>query len=81
MVDEQVWADMRDRLMRLPVKTLKKLAKDEEITLDYAAARKDTLVGEIVAQRRARVLQVRENAKAGKGTPWRIYRSVSDMPY
>lgn len=80
-MEEKIWDDMRERLMRLPMKTLKKLAKDEHITLGYAASRKDTLVGEIVAQRRHRTMQVREDAKAGKGTPWRIYSSDNSMPY
>ena len=38
-------------------KQLRQLAKDEGITLGYAASRKDTAVGEIVSQRRGRALR------------------------
>ena len=46
-MDEGVWDDMRERLMRLTTKQLRQLAKDEGISLGYAASRKDAAVAEI----------------------------------
>ena len=56
-MDEGVWDDMRERLMRLTTKQLRQLAKDEGISLGYAASRKDTAVAEIVSQRRHRAIR------------------------
>ncbi len=56
-MNEAIWDEMRERLMGLTTKQLRQLAKDEGITLGYAASRKDTAVGEIVSQRRARALR------------------------
>lgn len=73
---EQEWIDMRERLMGLSMKQLKQIAKDEHITLGYAASRKDSTVAEIVAQRRGRALDI----DAGENVhPWRKYRSVKGM--
>ena len=54
---ELVWDEMRERLMGLTLKQLKQVARDEGITLGYAASRKDTTVAEIVSQRRSRALR------------------------
>lgn len=56
-MDEGVWEDMRERLMGLTLRQLKQLAKDEGISLGYAASRKDSAVAEIVTQRRHRALR------------------------
>ena len=56
-MSEAIWDEMRERLMGLTTKQLRQLAKDEGITLGYAASRKDTAVGEIVSQRRCRALR------------------------
>ena len=53
---EEVWDEMRERLMRLTTKQLRQIARDEGIALGYAASRKDTTVAEIVSQRRHRAL-------------------------
>lgn len=75
--DPAIWEDMRQRLMKLTTKQLKQIARDEHITLGYAASRKDTLVGEIVSQRRCRVRE----AQADPDThPWRKWNSVERMP-
>ena len=74
---EKVWADMRERLMKLTLKQLKQIAKDEGITLGYAGSRKDTCAAEIVAQRRHRALSG-EKFEAHK-SPWRKWRSVEKM--
>lgn len=68
---------MRECLMKLTLKQLKALARDEGIALGYAGSRKDTCVAEIVAQRRNRALsgEKREQHK----TPWRKWRSVEKM--
>lgn len=76
MRDVKTWDDMRERLMRLTMKQLKQIAKDEHIALGYAASRKDSTVAEIVAQRRTRAL----DTDAGENVhPWRRYRSVERM--
>lgn len=54
---EEVWDEMRERLMGLTAKQLRQLAKDEGICLGYDASRKDTTVAEIVSQRRHRALR------------------------
>lgn len=73
---EQEWIDMRERLMRLSMKQLKQIAKDEHVTLGYAAARKDSTAAEIVSHRRHRAL----NPDAGENIhPWRKFRSVERM--
>lgn len=73
---EQEWRDMRERLMGLSMKQLKQIAKDEHITLGYAASRKDTTAAEIVSQRRSRAL----DAEACENIhPWRKFRSVERM--
>ena len=56
-MNESVWEDMRERLMGLTLKQLRQLAKDEGISLGYAASRKDSAVAEIVTQRRHRALR------------------------
>ena len=56
-MNEAIWDEMRERLMSLTTKQLRQLAKDEGITLGYAASRKDTTVGEIVSHRRSRALR------------------------
>ena len=54
---EEVWDEMRERLMRLTTTQLRQIARDEGIALGYAASRKDTTVAEIVSQRRHRALR------------------------
>lgn len=56
-MNEGIWDDMRERLMGLTTKQLRQLAKDEGISLGYAASRKDSAVAEIVTQRRHRALR------------------------
>ena len=56
-MSEDIWDDMRERLMGLTAKQLRQLAREEGITLGYAASRKDTAVAEIVSQRRSRALR------------------------
>ena len=56
-MSEAIWEDMRERLMGLTTKQLRQIARDEGITLGYAASRKDTTVAEIVSQRRSRALR------------------------
>lgn len=73
---EKEWVEMRERLMRLSMKQLKQIAKDEHIALGYAASRKDSTVAEIVAQRRSRTLDIEAGEKVH---PWRRYRSVERM--
>lgn len=67
------WDAVHNELMGMTLKELAALAKDEGIALGYARYRKDTCVGEIVAQMRYRelngILPVKEH-------PWRKYRSV-----
>ena len=52
---ERVWSDMRERLMKLTMKQLKQIARDEKIALGYDASRKDTCGGAIVSARRHRI--------------------------
>ena len=54
MADE--YEAMRESLMRLTVKELRGIARDEGICLGYAGANKRSMVGEIVGQRRYRRL-------------------------
>ncbi len=54
---EDVWEDMRVRLMGLTTKQLRQIARDEGICLGYDASRKDTTVGAIVSARRHRALR------------------------
>ena len=54
---EEAWDEMRERLMGLTTKQLRQIARDEGISLGYAASRKDTTVAEIVSQRRHRALR------------------------
>lgn len=56
-MNEGIWEDMRERLMGLTTKQLRQTARDEGISLGYAASRKDTAVAEIVTQRRHRALR------------------------
>ena len=56
-MDEDVWEDMRERLMGLTTKQLRQIARDEGISLGYDASRKDTTVGAIVSARRHRALR------------------------
>ena len=74
--DPSIWEDMRERLMRLTLKQLKKLAKDEHVTLGYGACRKDTCVGAIVSARRNRSLSQRKDPNTH---PWRRWNSVNTM--
>ena len=67
-MNEAKWEEMRAELMGLTLKELKAIARDERISLGYAASRKDTCAGEIVAQRRYR--EVAGIAPA-KEHPWR----------
>lgn len=62
------WDEMRDQLMKLSIKELKAIAKEEGVCLGYAASRKDSTVGEIVAYRR--YTEQHGEAKA-KVHPWR----------
>ena len=50
------WVEMREQLMKLTVKQLKQIARDEGIALGYDASRKGTTVAEIVGQRRYRAM-------------------------
>lgn len=70
------WEAMRERLMGLTLKQLRQTARDEGITLGYAASRKDTCVGAIVSARRARA---RANETDKGAHPWRKWRSVKTM--
>lgn len=56
-VSEDIWEDMRERLMGLTTKQLRQIARDEGISLGYAASRKDATVAEIVSQRRHRAIR------------------------
>lgn len=75
--DPSVWEDMRQRLMGLTVKQLKQIAKDEGISLGYAASRKDSMVGEIVTARRHRIL---ERNRGESYHSWRKWNSLNIMP-
>ena len=55
-MSEQIWDEMRERLMGLTTKQLKQIARDEHICLGYDASRKDTTVGAIVSARRHRAM-------------------------
>ena len=74
---ERAWSDMRERLMKLPMKQLKQIARDEKITLGYDASRKDTCVGAIVSARRHRIHEL--EADSEHIHPWRRYHSVNNM--
>lgn len=76
---EEVWDEMRERLMGLTTKQLRQIARDEGISLGYAASRKDTTVAEIVSQRRSRALRgevVTTGEKADGGDWCREYGSI-----
>lgn len=75
--DQQVWADMRERLMKLTLKQLKQLAKDEQISLGYDASRKDTCVGAIVSARRHRTKEMGADPATH---PWRRWGSLNAIP-
>lgn len=78
-MNEDVWEEMRERLMGLTTKQLRQIAKDEGITLGYAASRKDSTVAEIVSQRRSRVLRGEVVTTGGdtNGNDWcREYGSI-----
>lgn len=75
--DPSIWEDMRERLMGLTVKQLKRLAKDEHISLGYDAYRKDSLVGNIVSTRRHRCIEYNADPKTH---PWRKWNSLNNMP-
>ena len=75
--DPTVWEDMRERLMRLTLKQLKQIAKDEHICLGYGGSRKDTCVGAIVSARRHRCIELSADPSTH---PWRKWSSVSKMP-
>ena len=78
-MNEEVWEEMRERLTRLTLKQLKQVARDEGITLGYAASRKDTTVAEIVSQRRSRAIRGEVVTTGGEpnGNDWcREYGSI-----
>lgn len=78
-MNEEVWEEMRERLTRLTLKRLKQVARDEGITLGYAASRKDTTVAEIVSQRRIRAIRGEAVTTGGEtnGNDWcREYGSI-----
>lgn len=79
---EAEWEQMRERLMKLTLRQLKQIAKDEGVCLGYAACRKDTTVSEIVGQRRHRARSgevVTTGAKAN-GNDWcRQFGSIRAM--
>lgn len=56
-MSDDIWEDMRERLMGLTTKQLRQIARDEGICLGYDASRKDTTVGAIVSARRHRALR------------------------
>lgn len=60
MSDESAWEAMREALMGLRVSDLRRMARDEHITLGYAAGSKAGMVDEIVSQRRYRALHPEE---------------------
>lgn len=72
-IQREIWENMRRRLMQLTVTQLRQIAKDESITLGYAASRKDTLVDEIVAQRRYRANQINADPNSH---PWREWNTA-----
>lgn len=71
--EKEIWENMRQRLMQLTMKQLKQLAKDEQITLGYSASRKDSLVGEIIAQRRHRA---QERVLDPNVHPWHEWHNI-----
>ena len=78
-MSEAIWDEMRERLMGLTTKQLRQIARDEGITLGYAASRKDTTVAEIVSHRRSRALRgdVVTTGEAASGADWlREYGSI-----
>ncbi len=56
-MSEEVWDEMRERLMGLTSKQLRQIARDEHICLGYTASRKDSTVAEIVSARRHRAMR------------------------
>lgn len=70
--DPSTWEDMRERLMGLSLKQLRQIAKDEHITIGYAASRKDTMVGVIVTARRKKAEKEQRDPEAH---PWRKWHS------
>ena len=72
-MSEEVWDEMRERLMGLTTKQLRQIARDEGITLGYAASRKDTTVAEIVSQRRSRALRGKVVTTGGKVDEYRRF--------
>lgn len=60
------WEAMREELMGMTLKELRKLAKRDGICLGYAASRKDSCVAEIVSSRRYQ----EENGYMPKGYDW-----------
>jgi hypothetical protein len=71
--EKEIWENMRQRLMELTMKQLNQLAKDEQITLGYSASRKDSLVGEIIAQRRCRAHERNVDPNIN---PWREWHNI-----
>ena len=72
-MSEQVWDEMRERLMGLTTKQLKQIAREEGVTLGYAASRKDSTVAEIVSQRRSRALRGEVVTTGGKVDEYRRF--------
>ena len=63
MTDLDRYADELDaELRRMTVKELRGYAREHHVALGYAAARKDALLGEIVAQMRHRMALEKEDA-------------------
>ena len=72
--ENDIFDDLRERLMGLTLKQLRQIARDEHITLGYDASRKDSCVGAIVSARRSRARQTQEDLASH---PWRKWRSVT----
>ena len=72
-MDEDVWDDMRERLMGLTTKQLRQIARDEGICLGYDASRKDTTVGAIVSARRHRAMRGEAVTTGGKVDEFRRF--------
>ena len=66
-IDEQTWADMRHRLMRLTSEQVKSIAKDEGISI-YSIDTKASSVNAIVRARRAKAIKEGGN----HSHPWRM---------
>ena len=72
--NSHIGEEMRQRLMKLTIKQLKQVAKEEQIRLGYAGSMKDTCVSAIVAARRKRCIESQENPELH---PWRKWHSAT----